>query len=32
VAGVVGVLVTFGIGAAIVGVFVVLRKRSATTF
>jgi len=31
VAGVVGVLVTFGIGAAIVGVFVVLRKRSATT-
>jgi cobalt/nickel transport system permease protein len=31
VAGVVGVLVTFGIGAAIVGIFVVLRKRSATT-
>jgi cobalt/nickel transport system permease protein len=31
VAGLVGVLVTFGIGAAIVGVFVVLRKRSATT-
>jgi cobalt/nickel transport system permease protein len=32
VAGVVGVLVTFGIAAAIVGFFVVLRKRSATTF
>lgn len=31
VAGVVGLLVTFGIGAAIVGVFVVMRKRSATT-
>jgi cobalt/nickel transport system permease protein len=30
VAGVVGVLVTFGIGAAIVGGFVVIRKRSAT--
>jgi len=30
VAGVVGVLVTFGIGAAIVGGFIVIRKRSAT--
>jgi hypothetical protein len=29
VAGLVGVAVTFGIGAAIVGVFVVLRRRSA---
>jgi cobalt/nickel transport system permease protein len=31
VAGIVGVLVTFGIGAAIVGVSVMLRKRRATT-
>ena len=31
VAGVVGMLVTFGIGAAIVAGFVVIRKRSATT-
>lgn len=30
VAGLVGVLVTFGVGAAIVGVFVLMRKKSAT--
>ncbi|MGH8913485.1 MAG: energy-coupling factor ABC transporter permease [Acidimicrobiia bacterium] len=30
VAGLVGVLVTFGVGASIVGVFVIIRKRSGT--
>jgi hypothetical protein len=30
VAGLVGVLITFGVGAAIVGTFVVIRRKSAT--
>jgi hypothetical protein len=31
VSGLVGVLVTFGVGAAIIGTFVVLRKRNRTS-